>query len=399
MNPNCLTFSFVLSAAMTVAAGGQVIDSMDTLSFRPPKDKEKGQVELVEGKFGKAIRFTFADDCKSVFAFGRGGANEAWEQADGFSFWVKGDGSKHFGCLQIVWNDNYSVRYDYAFPLASTEWKKVVVPWRELTPVLPKPEARFLGTPEGNSPGKLGAIWFGKWWYWRDAAGHSYAIDQIQLEPKIERDTRTFQPQGDPLARVRRKLQAGEPITVVTMGDSLTDFRHWANRKTNWPTLLAEAIEKSFKSKVTIVNPAVGGTELRQNLVRIPTWTAHTPEPDLVTVCFGFNDYNSGMRETMFETTVKVAIDRIRRATGGKSDVLILTTCPAFKHWDTFAGLAAGARRAAQQKNAGLADLYAAFHRVPAEQRQALFARDHTHLGEPGHRLVMQTVLQQINPD
>ena len=54
--------------------------------------------------------------------------------------------------------------------------------------------------------------------------------------------------QGPPLARVLAKLKAGQPITVVTMGDSLTDTHHWANRETNWPALLKEQLEAKYKS-------------------------------------------------------------------------------------------------------------------------------------------------------
>ena len=90
---------------------------------------------------------------------------------------------------------------------------------------------------------------------------------------------------------MQAKLKAGKPITMVTMGDSLTDVRHWANRQSNWPAFVAAQLKKEFGSEVTIVNPAIGGTELKQNLVLIPRWLATTPQPDLVTICFGHNDW------------------------------------------------------------------------------------------------------------
>ena len=58
------------------------------------------------------------------------------------------------------------------------------------------------------------------------------------------------------------------------MGDSLTDTRHWANREADWPALLKEQLKAKYNSEVTIVNPAIGGTQLRQNLVLMPRWLA-----------------------------------------------------------------------------------------------------------------------------
>jgi len=139
---------------------------------------------------------------------------------------------------------------------------------------------------------------------------------------------------------VQAKLKAGQPITIVTMGDSLTDFAHWANREVNWPTLLQTQLKEKYNSQVNIVNPAIGGTELRQNLIMLPRWTSKHPAPDLVTVFFGFNDWSSGMRGESFYAAQKDAIDRIRRATGGKADVLILTSAPTLENGTTFAELA-----------------------------------------------------------
>ena len=91
---------------------------------------------------------------------------------------------------------------------------------------------------------------------------------------------------GAPLARVLAKLKAGQPITVVTMGDSLTDLSHNSNREHNWPTMFQSQLAAKYGSKVTLVDPAMGGTELRQNLVVLPRWVSKSPNPDLVTIPF-----------------------------------------------------------------------------------------------------------------
>src|SRR5690348_17229115 len=80
------------------AADGPVLDAMDEIHFHAPKDR--GEARSVEGKFGRAVRFSFADGARSAFFTSNLRGTPAWDRAAGLSFWVKGDGSDHFGCLQ-----------------------------------------------------------------------------------------------------------------------------------------------------------------------------------------------------------------------------------------------------------------------------------------------------------
>src|SRR4051794_23970199 len=114
MAHNPLAYLLALTLG-TVAAqpGGTVLDDMDAVRFRPPKDK--GAAQLVEGKVGKAVRFTFAKDARGVFFTRNLRGNPAWDRAAGISFWVKGDGSDALGGLQLIYDDDYAVRYDFCF--------------------------------------------------------------------------------------------------------------------------------------------------------------------------------------------------------------------------------------------------------------------------------------------
>lgn len=369
---------------------------MDELKFNVPKDK--GTAELVDGKFGKAVRFSLAKDARSAFFTSNIRGNADWDKAEGFSFWVRGDGADSVAGLQLIYDDDYAVRYDFCFPVKGKEWKKVVVAWNDLIAVLPGPKAKSLGR-DGNPPSKISALWFGKWWYWGDYPASTFVIDEIRLESKVERDAKDLKPASDPLSRVRDKLKAGKHVTIVTMGDSLTDVRHHANRKTNWPTLLASKLKAATRSEVTVINPAIGGTQLRQNLVLMPRWLETTPEPDLVTVWFGGNDWESGMRGPEFEAACRDAIDRIRRATGGKADVLLMTTCPSLATWDKTESLARAVRKAVRERDAALADVAAAFDAVQAEKRKGLFIGDGVHLAADGHLLTAEAVFKVITLD
>lgn len=370
---------------MLTLLAAQVISTMDDLKIRQPK--EKGRAEVVEGHAGKAVKFGFDDACSGVFNITSLRGSADWDKAAGFSFWVKGDGSRRFGGLQFIWNDDYAARYDYMFPIDSTEWRQIKVAWSDLTPVLPGAPA--LDPKGSHPPSKLSDLWFGKWWYWRDYGAHGYAIDDLRLEASIE--ARPEPPASAP--RVLAKLKAGKPVTIVTMGDSLTDYNHWANKPVNWPTLLVEKIKAKYKSEVRIVNPAIGGTQLRQGLVLMPRWLAEAPEPDLVTVFYGGNDLDSGMKGPAFKDSCRWAVDRVRRATNGKSDVILMTTAPALERWST-PELTDAVRAVAAERKTGLVDIEKIFHAAP--QREPLFCRDKVHLGPVGHEAVAAAVLAAI---
>jgi lysophospholipase L1-like esterase len=377
--------------ALGLQADGTLIHSMDDLRVRNPE--KNGRAETVEGKSGKAVKFSFDDGGQNAFCMTPIRGTPEWDRSAGFSFWVKGDGSKRLGGIQFIWNEDYAVRYDLAFPIDGTEWKKVVVAWRDLVPVLPG--GKFLDAKGPNAPSKLSALWFGKWWYWRDYGAHSYVVDEMRLEASVERPP-VPAPPGAPLARVAAKLKAGKPVTIVTMGDSLTDYNHWANKPVNWPTLLKKKLQEKHKAEAAIVNPAIGGTQLRQGLVLIPRWVAEAPEPDLVTVLYGYNDWDSGMRGEAFRETVAEAIDRIRRATGGKADVLVITTTPALERWKEMGELSEAVRAAAKEKKAAFADTEKAFHAVAEGGRAALFCSDKVHLGPAGHDAIAAAILSAI---
>ena len=149
---------------------------------------------------------------------------------------------------------------------------------------------------------------------------------------------------------------------------------------------------------MTVVNPAIGGTQLRQNLVLIPVWAAKAPEPDLVTICFGGNDWDAGMRGKQFWEAYRDAVDRVRRATHGKADVLIVSTVQAASRWGAVEELAEACRQAAADRKAGLADADKAFTAAGEDEKERLklYVVDKTHLSPAGHALLAKTVLEAI---
>ncbi len=289
--------------------GQEMIFDMDSPRHKPTAFGEKkvptGTVEVVEGRFGKACKFTFAPQAQGGFFTAPLKTSLAWDQSAGISFWVKGDGSSHWGGLELIDGSNYALRYAYCFPIDSTQWRKITIPWCDLIPELPA--GKLVDPRAGYAPSRFGNLWFGKWYYWRDYPACSFTVDQVVLERSIPADRIDHTPPDPGTPRLLAKLKARQPVTIVTMGDSLSDKRHWANREVLWSEVLVEQLKKQYGGEVRLVNPALGGTQFTQNLILMPRWLNDAPKPDLVTVWFGFNDWDSGMRGEHWQEVLRLA--------------------------------------------------------------------------------------------
>ena len=354
-----------------------------------------GTAELIDGKFGKALQLTFIESTSPQFFTARINPPANAEQSAGFSFWVKGDGSKNCGGLEFIDGEDFKLRYGYCFPIQSTNWTKLTVAWSDLIPELAGP---LVGTKTGFSPGQFRNLWLGKWFYWREHPAVSFSIDHLVLESKIAPDKTDYTPKQPGLARVLAKLKAKQPVTIVTMGDSLSDKRHWANRPKLWSAEVVQKLKATYGGEVTLVNPAIGGTTLSQNTILVPRWIQDAPAPDLVTIWFGFNDWDDNIRGPLFKEYLRLAVNRVRRATQGQADILLLTTCPSYERWETMQELAVAVQEVAQEQKTGLVDIAAEFHKVSPEEalQQNYFARDKIHLGPQGQAVVRDAVLRVL---
>lgn len=392
-------------APCAAADSPAAIFDMKSIRFHPGEftDKHKkkvaaGTVEPVDdAKFGKAMKLSFVEGSSGGFMMATIPSTAGWDRADGFSFWVKGDGSSHWGGIELIDKKDFALRYAYCFPIDSTKWRKIDVAWRDLAPELAAP---LVGLKGGYDPSGFGYFSFGKWYYWRDYPAESYTIGPIALEPKIE--VPTVSPIEPGLKRIAAKLREHKPITIVTMGDSLSDPHHWSNHPILWSGLLVKAIKDRDASDATLVNPAIGGTTLSQNTATMPRWSKEAPSPDLVTVWFGGNDWDSGVRGPRFAEYLRFAVDQIRRQTHGSADILLMTTLPAGKRWETTREMEQAVREVATKKQTGYVDIAAEFRKAgsaEAASKMHYWGFDNVHLGPKGHEIVAAAVLKAIEED
>ena len=74
----------------------------------------------------RAKLFRFDKDARSAFATSHVRGASSWDKAAGFSFWAKSEGDGLAG-LQFIYDDDFAVRYDFAFRVRAGEWSKVTV--------------------------------------------------------------------------------------------------------------------------------------------------------------------------------------------------------------------------------------------------------------------------------
>ncbi len=105
------------------------------------------------------------------------------------------------------------------------------------------------------------------------------------------------------LQAVMQKLQAGEPITLATLGGSITTgYAAQPPRERGWAALLA----RSLGPRVRLVNAGLSGTDSATGVQRLQAQVLDK-SPDLVVVEFGVNDQwlDPAVRGSSFEAILR----------------------------------------------------------------------------------------------
>jgi acyl-CoA thioesterase-1 len=130
----------------------------------------------------------------------------------------------------------------------------------------------------------------------------------------------------DSLPRTLRKLQHGEPLTIALSGDSISTGDNASSTTgkkpgmPGYPQLVADQLQSSFHSKITLANRAVGGWRLEQGLKDLSQLLE--TKPDLVIIAYGMNHVRSHDPKA-FKRMATEMIDRIHAADKNIEIILI----------------------------------------------------------------------------
>lgn len=124
------------------------------------------------------------------------------------------------------------------------------------------------------------------------------------------------EPQPEHLARTRRLLMQGDPITLVVMGDSISEGANASGvimappHQPAYAGLIAQRLELSAPGSVLLHNYSKGctcsawGKEQSARVI--------AAKPDLLIVAFGMNDASNRVDPVEFQCNIRALIDSVR---------------------------------------------------------------------------------------
>ncbi|MGZ3594038.1 MAG: SGNH/GDSL hydrolase family protein [Syntrophales bacterium] len=122
-------------------------------------------------------------------------------------------------------------------------------------------------------------------------------------------------------ARTISKLISGTPITIVALGDSLT--QGWMVSM-GYIDLLEQMLRMKFpKSRFKLVNSGIPGDTADSGLYRLAGAVLHY-NPDCVFIQYALNDAFSGFTEQQFKKNIKDIIEKINENTN--ADIILITS-------------------------------------------------------------------------
>jgi acyl-CoA thioesterase-1 len=121
--------------------------------------------------------------------------------------------------------------------------------------------------------------------------------------------------------RTIHNLSTGTPVTIVALGDSLT--QGWMVSK-GYVDFLKEMLHAKFpQSRFLLVNSGIPGDTADSGLYRMK-WDVLHHNPDCVFIQYAINDAFSGFTEQQFKRSIKGIIDTVRE--NGDAEIVLITS-------------------------------------------------------------------------
>jgi lysophospholipase L1-like esterase len=313
---------------------------------------------------------------------------------EGFSFWVKGDGSEMYGSITLcgqhpLW---FPFKYSYFFPLKETEWKKYTVAWQDC---IPEDPVYPIGTSGGMPPSGIQNIKVGsKWTIYHNnkpMPKFSFSLDRVQLEESVP----TEKTKGSlrDLQDVLKSFSEKKPVRILCLGDSIT-----AGTSLGAPDQerYAKVLENSLRSAygydgISVESHGVGGAQgndLRLWMNRdIPA-----EAPDLIIVMYGYNDKTWGYPKEYYRYSLNDYIDRIAKMTQGKTALLLMPPIPGWEaRFYMMDDYAETVRDVGRERNLPICDVNKVFRDLGREEMKKIMA-DQAHPNPKGHALMAEQI-------
>ena len=188
------------------------------------------------------------------------------------------------------------------------------------------------------------------------------------------------------------KLNAGEAVTIVALGDSLTSG--WMVARGYVDCLRDMLMIRYPRADVRIINSGIPGDTAPGGLYRLQQ-DAISFHPDLVMVQFALNDAFCGCPVAEYRRSIEAIVERIRQESS--AEILLLTsTLPAdADELDVPAPLYAALKDIARDKACAIAlvDEHWSDAIAGGTPHASLVLHDRVHPSEEGYRLMAEAVM------
>ena len=202
------------------------------------------------------------------------------------------------------------------------------------------------------------------------------------------------------LPRTREKLQRGDNLKIIALGDSIT-----AGADATEPALIfwqrwADALQQKYpQAKIEMINGATGGHRTVEGLAGLQEKVL-SQRPDLVLIGFGMNDHNVAAYGTPLETftnNLAAMIDRIRKET--TAEIIFYSTFPPNPKWHysshNMAAYALATGQVAREKRCAYADVYHNWIVLAAKKKpEDLLGNNINHPNDFGHWIYFEVLMK-----
>lgn len=163
----------------------------------------------------------------------------------------------------------------------------------------------FVNLDENDAPGKDGLIYYDEQ-LWQDQLLVTYTHKANEISGWGQAS-----PASSELPKTKAKLEAGEPVQIVAIGDSISAGSNSGANEGGYLDSFARLLQNSYESEITMTNLSQGGKTSDWGVTQAPAAAAY--KPDLVILAFGTNDaYGQGMSVAQFRANFEEMIDTIR---------------------------------------------------------------------------------------
>jgi lysophospholipase L1-like esterase len=248
---------------------------------------------------------------------------------EAISFEFKGDGSHYYGSVFLSDDKTLLASHEAQFPLDSTNWTSITIPFRDFVQNNRGTSFQLDAASQYINPADIGFIGFG---IGRQSTRYfppscTFSIRNVQLVESVPDLTPPSYSQG--LSKTIAKLEAGEPLKILLLGDSITE----SGGANSYAAYCANQLLSTYGSQIDVQNQGIGGHTVRGGSIVLPRIKRAVPDPDLVCIFYGANDAPfvneaSGFDQSVFELHLHHLIDKVREGTGGDADILLINGVP-----------------------------------------------------------------------